>query len=310
MLVFSGHVTPHADRLASALGVTEVLEKPDDIDRLATLVRSLTTDPFSDPATVEPFRLTVVEPLEEIVNDRRVSSVFQPIFRLEGNSSPREIFGVEALTRGPTDSLLRNPLILFDYAVRKELVFQTDMLCMETALTASTGMPQGRRLFINAHPRALSHPDFVAALDELLDSHHASRHEIVLELTEQSAIVDTKALAEILEQARKRGVQVALDDFGEGSSNLHLVHDLRPEFLKITGRFCDGIEQAPAQQALVRSAVSLGGDLGMKTVIERVESDEELEALRVLGVDYGQGFHLGRPQPAQELAPAWSRALG
>jgi len=309
VVVFSGNVTPYAHQLATALGVTEVLEKPGHLGRLVQLVDSLTTDPFADPETGKQHLLTAVEPLEQVVDGKRVTTVFQPIIQLTNDGSPDTLFGLEALSRGPGKSFLHNPMILFDYAVRKELVFQTDTLCIANALRTATDMSTETRLFVNTHPRALSHPDYPAALEELLESHQVPQERVVLEITEQSAILDTTALAGILEQVRSQGVKVALDDFGEGSSNLHLIHDLRPEFLKITGRFCDGIDKAPMKQALVRSAVGLSQDLGIRTVMERVETDQELSVVRELGIDYVQGFHLGRPLAPRELITAWPDEL-
>ncbi len=309
VVVFSGNVTPYAHQLATALGVIEVFQKPGDLGKLIDLVRDLTTDLFAPGQTEIQHRLTAVEPLEVVVNARRVSTVFQPIVQLSPNGQPDKLFGVEALSRGPADSFLSNPLILFDYAVRKEFVFQTDSLCIGTALAAARSLSPLTRLFVNTHPRALSHPEYPAALENLLESHDLPRERVVLEVTEQSAILDSKGLAAILEQVRGQGVQIALDDFGTGSSNLHLIHDLRPEFLKISGRFCDGIATQPAKQAMVRAAVGLSRDLGMQTIMERVETDEELEVVRALGLDYVQGHRLGRPQAVDELGATWPEAV-
>ncbi len=255
-------------------------------------------------------QLTAIEPLERVVESQRISTVFQPIIELSNNGAPDRLFGIEALSRGPQGSFLRNPMILFDYAVRKELVFQTDTLCIRGALRAGREMSTDARLFVNTHPRALSHPDYPASLQSLLEVYEVPRDRVVLEVTEQSAILDPRGLAAILEQVRDQGVQVALDDFGEGSSNLHLIHDLRPEFLKISGLFCDGIDEAPIKQAMVRAAVGVSRDLGIKTVMERVETDRELDTVRALGVDYVQGYHFGRPQTHQELAVSWPRDFG
>lgn len=309
VIVFSGNVTPFSYKLATALGVTEILEKPGDLDRLVNLVALITTDPFSAAATGRKYELTAIEPLEKVVGGKRVSTVFQPIIRLGGTGQEDRLFGLEALSRGPQESLLSNPMILFDYAVRKELVFQTDTLCIDCALGSAAELSPDTFLFINTHPRALSHPGYPATLEHLLKTHRLNRDRVVLEVTEQSAILDSKGLAAILEAVRSQGVRIALDDFGEGSSNLDLIHDLQPEFLKIAGRFCQDIERRPMNQALVKSAVTLSRDLGIQTVMERVETNGELQIVRDLGIDYVQGYHLGRPQTISDLAADWPEAV-
>jgi EAL domain-containing protein (putative c-di-GMP-specific phosphodiesterase class I) len=310
VIIFSGNVTPLAYQMATALGVTEVCRKPGDLGKLVQLVGEFTTVLSSDGDNELQHQLTAIEPLEQVVEGQSISTVFQPIIELSNGGSPDRLFGIEALSRGPGTSFLKNPMILFDYAVRKELVFQTDTLCINSALCAGREMSTDARLFINTHPRALSHPDYPSTLQSLLEAHRVPRNRVVLEVTEQSAILDPKGLAAILEQVRDQGVRVALDDFGEGSSNLHLIHDLRPEFLKISGLFCDGIDKAPAKQAMVRAAVGVSQELGMKTIMERVESDRELDTVRALGIDYVQGYHFGRPQTHEDLAVSWPEEFG
>jgi EAL domain-containing protein (putative c-di-GMP-specific phosphodiesterase class I) len=288
VIIFSGNVTPLAYQMATALGVTEVCRKPGDLGKLVQLVGEFTTVLSSDGDNELQHQLTAIEPLEQVVEGQSISTVFQPIIELSNGGSPDRLFGIEALSRGPG----------------------TSTLCINSALCAGREMSTDARLFINTHPRALSHPDYPSTLQSLLEAHRVPRNRVVLEVTEQSAILDPKGLAAILEQVRDQGVRVALDDFGEGSSNLHLIHDLRPEFLKISGLFCDGIDKAPAKQAMVRAAVGVSQELGMKTIMERVESDRELDTVRALGIDYVQGYHFGRPQTHEDLAVSWPEEFG
>ena len=128
------------------------------------------------------------------------------------------------------------------------------------------------------------------------------RRSIVLELTEQQTIVNPSAFAATLQRLRERGFRIALDDFGEGSSNLNLFQDLHPDFLKISGTFCRGLAHDPFKQIIVQSTAEMAARAGTATVMEAVETAEDAEVLRLLGIDYAQGYFFQRPLPGRELA--------
>jgi EAL domain-containing protein (putative c-di-GMP-specific phosphodiesterase class I) len=129
-----------------------------------------------------------------------------------------------------------------------------------------------------------------------------AENNIVLELTEQQTIVNPAAFASTLQRLRERGFRIALDDFGEGSSNLNLFQDLHPEFLKIAGTFCRGLAHDPFKQIVVQSTAEMAARAGTATVMEAVETAEDAEVLRLLGIDYAQGYFFMRPLPGRELA--------
>jgi EAL domain-containing protein (putative c-di-GMP-specific phosphodiesterase class I) len=126
--------------------------------------------------------------------------------------------------------------------------------------------------------------------------------DIVLELTEQQTILNPRAFATTLQKLRERGFRIALDDFGEGSSNLNLFQDLRPDFLKISGTFCRNLARDPFKQIVVQSTAEMAARAGTATVMEAVETAEDAEMLRLLGIDYGQGHYFSAPLPGRDLA--------
>jgi EAL domain-containing protein (putative c-di-GMP-specific phosphodiesterase class I) len=125
---------------------------------------------------------------------------------------------------------------------------------------------------------------------------------IVLELTEQQTIVNPVAFAATLGELRQEGFRIALDDFGEGSSNLNLFKDLRPEFLKISGTFCENLANDPLKQIIVQSTAEMAHRAGTTTIMESVETEEDARMLGVLGIDYGQGYFFSRPVTGEELS--------
>jgi EAL domain-containing protein (putative c-di-GMP-specific phosphodiesterase class I) len=176
------------------------------------------------------------------------------------------------------------------------------MICIRAALTEVVHLGNSIATFLNVQPRSLTNPEFAARLCDAVHSAGFSEKDIVLELTEQQTIVNPSAFAATLQRLRERGFRIALDDFGEGSSNLNLFQDLHPDFLKISGTFCRGLAHDPFKQIIVQSTAEMAARAGTATVMEAVETAEDAEVLRLLGIDYAQGYFFQRPLPGLELA--------
>src|SRR6202035_2867954 len=250
----------------------------------------------------EPGQVQQVELLEEFLAANTIRSVLQPVVKLRPGGAPFEVFGVEGLARGPATSVLGNPLIFLGYAAHKELLFKADMICIQAALAEVRQLGSVVNTFLNVQPRSMTNPDFTEHLAEVVRASGLSEGNIILELTEQQTIVNPRAFAATLQRLRERGFRIALDDYGEGSSNLNLFQDLRPDYLKISGTFCRNLARDPFKQILVQSTAEMAARTGTATIMEAVESEEEAEILTLLGIDYGQGFFFLEPLPGQDLA--------
>lgn len=304
--VLSGYVDEGVRSLCSVLGVTAVLEKPEGLAQLRNLLleRRAAADgghagnaPPDDPGEVQQ-----VERLEEFLADNPIFSVLQPVVKLRDGGAPFEVFGVEGLARGPTTSVLGSPSFLLAYAAFKELLFDADMICVRAALAEVRHLGSTVTTFLNVQPRSLTNPEFTAKLCDAVFAAGLVETRIVLELTEQQTIVNPRAFAATLHRLRERGFRIALDDYGEGSSNLNLFQTLRPDFLKISGTFCRGLARDPFKQIIVQSTAEMASRVGTATVMEAVETAEDAEILRFLGIDYGQGYFFSEPLPGRELA--------
>jgi diguanylate cyclase (GGDEF)-like protein len=126
-------------------------------------------------------------------------------------------------------------------------------------------------------------------------------HRLVVEITESVLAQDTETAARRLEQLRTLGVRVAIDDFGTGYSSLGYLRRLPVDILKIDKSFIDGVTQGPHESALARAVVKLTKTLGLTAVAEGIEHEAQLVRLRRLGCQYGQGYFLGRPEPAAKI---------
>ena len=131
---------------------------------------------------------------------------------------------------------------------------------------------------------------------------------LVLELTEGALVGDTEVVLDRLHSLKNLGVQLAIDDFGAAYSSLSRLRDLPVDVLKIDRSFLTDVPADPAAAQIVAAVLSLAGGLSMTAVAEGIERDDQLEFLRRLGCPLGQGFHLGRPVPADELVAVLPRA--
>jgi EAL domain-containing protein (putative c-di-GMP-specific phosphodiesterase class I) len=126
--------------------------------------------------------------------------------------------------------------------------------------------------------------------------------QLVLEITESVLVEDKELVASKLEELRKVGVRLALDDFGTGYSSLSYLRSLPLDILKIAMPFVEGITRGQQESSFVRMIIDLARTLRLEVIAEGIESPEQLAALRALGCELGQGFHLGLPTGVDHLA--------
>ena len=301
--VLSGYVDQAVRDLCSVLGVTAVLEKSEGLSRLRSFLLDRRAAQIAPGAAPEgEGEVQHVELLEDFMAANPIRAVLQPVVKLRDGAPKFEVFGVESLARGPARSVLGSPAVFLAYAAQKELLFEADMICIRAALDEVIHLSNTVTTFLNVQPRSLTNPDFAVRLCDEVRSAGMEEKDIVLELTEQQTIVNPSAFAATLQRLRERGFRIALDDFGEGSSNLNLFQDLHPDFLKISGTFCRGLAHDPFKQIIVQSTAEMASRAGTATVMEAVETAEDAEVLRLLGIDYAQGYFFLKPLPGLELA--------
>jgi EAL domain-containing protein (putative c-di-GMP-specific phosphodiesterase class I) len=238
--------------------------------------------------------------LQSILSDHLITTVYQPIRSLADGS----LFGYEALSRGPAGTSLAFPDALFDVAERHGRLFELERLCRETALKRAIAFHPDLKLFLNIDPRVVNQPGFHPGVTrQLLESTGRSETSVVLEITERDAITDYAGFRQALQHYARQGFSVAVDDVGSGYSSLVAIVELAPEFLKIDLSLVRGIATNHTKQVLVEAVTTVASRLGLRTVAEGVETLDELRTVTDLGVDYGQGFFLGRPTATPGQAP-------
>lgn len=163
------------------------------------------------------------------------------------------------------------------------------------------------RLAVNLSAHDLRDASLPQRLDDLLARHQVPPQAFCLEVTEAAIAGDPVRVEATLRELAARGFKLALDDFGVGASSLGALAGLPLHEVKIDRRFVAALELDPRHAAVVRAAIRAGHELGWRVVAEGIESAAQWARLVEWGCDEGQGFHMGRPLPADEL-PAWRRA--
>jgi len=235
------------------------------------------------------------ERLRDLILNRQLSTVFQPILDIAGGGAAR-VQAYEALIRGPAGTDLASPARLFDLAAHSELMAELDHACLDSALDSVQKMPEDTLLFANVLPARINDPRFRARLSDQKKLGMDPRR-IVLELNEGQAIRAYDVLSRGIEELKSNGVRVALDDLGAGYANLDHILKLRPDFLKLDISLIRGVHQNSAKQAVISSMVQVGRAVGATVIAEGVEERAEYETLVGLGVAWGQGYLFAHPGP-------------
>jgi len=241
--------------------------------------------------------------LVEMLRDNRLTSHFQPIVLA---NSPAQVLGHEMLLRGISeDGSTVSPGHLFDVARSCGMLFQLDVAARRSAIRSAVEHSDTGKIFINFSPTAIYDPSHclrstVSAIDEAGIAHD----RVVFEVIESDRTVDVFHLRGILNYYRSAGFGVALDDIGSGYSSLNLLHQLRPDYLKIDIDLIRGIDSDPYKALIAEKIFEIARELNILTIAEGVERQPELDWVRAHGATYAQGYLFARPAAAPQRSTA------
>lgn len=234
----------------------------------------------------------ISQELDSILRNNSLSALFQPIVDFQKHS----ILGYESLIRGPSDSALHNPVMLFDIARRQGVLTELDLLCKRAGIREFKTKCLSGKLFLNTTPQGLLEPAHRSGLTlEYLREIGLRPEHVVIELTEQYPMTDFSVVSNALDHYRAMGFEIAIDDLGAGYSGLTRWAELRPEYVKIDRHFIENIHADSVKQSFVRSIVDIAKELNCKVIAEGIENREECLTLMDMGVPYGQGYFFSRP---------------
>lgn len=236
----------------------------------------------------------------------RFELFYQPIIDFKCN----RVFCSEALLRyRATDGRIHLPGEFLPAAERFRLMQQLDRYALGRALARLQEHPESR-IAVNLSGQSVSDPEMHACIRKDLDESGVDPKRLIFEITETVFITNLSQARRLVEELRALGCGFALDDFGSGFSSLSYLRSLPVNIVKIYGGFVKRIASDSVDLALLRSIHEIAHLLGKETVAEFVNSEKTCSLLKQIGVDYGQGFYLGRPQPqftrtGPVVAAAW-----
>jgi EAL domain-containing protein (putative c-di-GMP-specific phosphodiesterase class I) len=208
-----------------------------------------------------------------------------------------EIIGHEALSRGPKGSEFETPLMLFTFAAECGLSFELDRLCRKTAFDTIRKLKTDKKIFVNTLTMTIHDPEFRGEyLKELLDDLKLKPENVIFEVSEKMAIDNYDMFRAALKDYTDIGIVHASDDIGTGHSDLERIMELKPGFMKIDLSFVKDIDKSYIKQEIVKAMVQLAKSINSVIIAEGVETREEMEKLKNIGVKYGQGFLFAKPE--------------
>ena len=230
----------------------------------------------------------LVERFAPLINAGGPTVVLQPIVEL---ASGRRV-GAEALSRFPAEWGLP-PDVCFEQAHDAGVGDELELLALSGANDHLAGV--SGYVSMNVSPATL----MTSQCRDLLASFELDR--VLLELSEHDQVADYDDLAVALKPLQEQGMKLAIDDVGSGFSSLRHVVLTDPDVIKIDRDVVTGVTNEPTRQTLVKALVEFGHGCGAQVVAEGIEKEQDAALLTRLGVDLGQGWHLGRPGPPEEL---------
>lgn len=251
---------------------------------------SLSADRVNSEIAERVRRAEIEARLSEVMRDGRFRMLSQPIFEL-GQTRPA---GFEALCRFAGEPY-RSPDKWFAEAETVGLGVELELAAIAAALGALPLLPPDIYISVNAAPATV----VSGRLAEAFAGQPLER--IVLEITEHAVVGDWAGLTEQARLWQFRGVTLAIDDAGAGYSGLQQIIRLKPDVIKLDMSLTSGFDTDPAKRSLATAMVHFAGETGAVIVAEGIETAGELAVLEALGVQRGQGWHLGKPV---ELADA------
>lgn len=252
--------------------------------------------------------------LFQLLQGKNFSHHYQPIIKLSNG----DIAGLEALFR---PHFFHYPEHAFQQAKKKNKLFELDVCALDKAVRT---FRQGRllppeKLFIALYPSTMMNPRFVPILLQIIHHYAIPAKQLILEIVAHETIDNLSELRAAIQQLKKMGFTIALDDMGKGSDNIYRTIDLAVDYMKLDLDLSKGLARSDQKQAYVRFLIRYCKRFDVKLILKGIENERDLHSACSLGVVYGQGSAIHKPRPikfwTEELDPnggkpqhfAWNR---
>lgn len=244
----------------------------------------------------------IEQALHNAIDNNEISLVYQPQLDIED-----KLYGVEALVRWNSKELgFISPDIFIPIAEETDLMPKLGQYIMNRAMSEISSLQRELNisftLSINVSVRQFVQVNFFELLMNSIEQHGDKNLPITIEITESLFIESMEVLKPIFAKMKSNNISLSLDDFGTGYSSLSLLREIPIDELKIDKSFVDHITNNGADEAMVKSIISIGKNLNMRVLAEGVESEQHLHILKQSGCDLFQGYYFSKPLKIKELA--------
>jgi diguanylate cyclase (GGDEF)-like protein len=239
--------------------------------------------------------------LEKILEGECITPVYQPIVSLTDGQT----FGYEALSRISEKELEMDIGQMFKTADKTNKAWELEALCRTSALKNYVHIKDGKKLFLNVNPNIMHDEKFREGFTKTekaeftknrLNEYGLDFHNIIFEITERVAIMDSEAFMGSIKHYRDQNYGIAIDDVGAGYSGLNTIANVRPNIIKLDIDLVRNIDEDETKQFLCKAMADFCKNAGIILIAEGIETEDELKTLIKLNVDLGQGYFLGIPQ--------------
>jgi len=250
-------------------------------------------DPSMDAAALR--RLEIESGLRRAIANDELRVFYQPEVEIESG----RIVGMEALVRWQSPEGLVSPSEFIPVAEESGLILPIGRWVLFEACRQSHAWEQQYEMklavSVNLSGRHFQQSTLIDEVSEAITRSSIDPTHLILEITETVAMEGAETTIEILRKLKALGVRLAIDDFGTGFSSLAYLKRFPVDFLKIDKSFVDGVAESGHDTAIIKAVIALGHALGLRMIAEGVESPDQVEQLRVLGSEIGQGYYYGTP---------------
>lgn len=234
--------------------------------------------------------------LRQALKKKQIHVFYQPIARVD----TLKIEGFEALLRWNHPKFgWVSPIEFIQIAEESDLILDLGKFVLETAASDFVNwkklFPDLQFVSVNVSARQLDNDRLIKQVNEVTHDTGIKPANLKLEVTETTVMKKPEVAQHVLEELHQMGVKIAIDDFGTGYSSLSTLHEFHFDSLKIDQSFTRDLESSPRRQELVTIINMMGKNLGLETIVEGVETREQLQMLKSIGCDYIQGYYLSRP---------------
>jgi len=237
--------------------------------------------------------------IQEAIDEDRLRLYSQPIVPADGSTAALRHFEIFVRMIGH-DGEMVPPGAFIPAAERYDLMTAIDRWVVRNTLSWMGAESADTSLIaINLSGSSVNNREFLEDIKAQIDHFRVRPERLCFEITETAAISDLVKARHFIDELKVLGCRFALDDFGSGLSSFGYLKTLPVDYLKIDGMFVRDILSDPFDNAMVESINSIGQLMGLKTIAEFVENQETMSRLADLGIDYVQGYHIGRPEPLE-----------